>query len=146
MRKEKTIAFNLILNLATKHLSPKVLEHSMRVMQYVMANPMIPEDIHDDCIIVALGHDLLEDTNLTIGNIPLSCDATMLNALKLLTRSENVPYDEYIKEIKYNFLLPAGQIAYWVKMADMKDHLAQKATLTDRLKEKYLEALPLLLP
>lgn len=146
MRKEKTIAFNSILNLAKKHLSPKVFEHSMRVMQYVMANPMIPEDIHDDCIIVALAHDLLEDTNLTIGNMPLSCDATMLNALKLLTRNEKVSYDEYIKEIKHNFLLPAGQIAYWVKMADIKDHLAQRATLTDRLKEKYLEALPFLLP
>ncbi|MDF2885564.1 MAG: hypothetical protein K0R54_6138, partial [Clostridiaceae bacterium] len=29
--------------------------------------------------------------------------------------------------------------------ADMKDHLAQTETLTDKLKEKYLKALPYLL-
>ena len=34
---------------------------------------------------------------------------------------------------------------YWVKIADMKDHLAQTDTLTDKLKEKYIEALPYLL-
>lgn len=146
MRKEKTLAFNAILSLASMHLPPKTFEHSIRVMQYVMANPMIPEDIHDDCIIIALAHDLLEDTNLTVGSMPLSCDATMINALKLLTRDEKVPYDEYIKEIKRNFLLPAGQIAYWIKLADIKDHLMQKDTLTDKLKNKYLSALPYLLP
>lgn len=35
--------------------------------------------------------------------------------------------------------------AYWVKLADMKDHLAQTDTLTDKLKDKYLTALPYLL-
>lgn len=35
--------------------------------------------------------------------------------------------------------------AYWVKLADMKNHLAQTATLTYKLKGKYLEALSYLL-
>ena len=34
---------------------------------------------------------------------------------------------------------------YWVKIADMRDHLEQTDTLTDKLKEKYLAALPYLL-
>lgn len=37
------------------------------------------------------------------------------------------------------------QAVYWVKIADMKDHLSQKETLTERLKEKYLEGLVILL-
>ena len=50
---------------------------------------------------------------------------------------------EYIKNIKENMVLYPE--VYWVKIADMKDHLAQTDTLTDKLKEKYIEALPYLL-
>ena len=52
-------------------------------------------------------------------------------------------YIEYIKRIKK--WADTRQEAYWVKLADMKDHLAQTETLTDKLKEKYLAALPYLL-
>ena len=38
-----------------------------------------------------------------------------------------------------------GKCAWWVKIADMKDHLAQRDTLTEKLRDKYLEALPHLL-
>ena len=52
-------------------------------------------------------------------------------------------YIKYIKKIRdYSDTKPE---AYWVKMADMKDHLSQTDTLTDKLKEKYLTALPYLL-
>ena len=35
--------------------------------------------------------------------------------------------------------------AWWVKLADIKDHLAQTDTLTERLRDKYVGALPYLL-
>lgn len=146
MRNEKVIEYNALVNMASRLLPADTFNHAVRVMQYVMSNPLIPEDIHDDCIVVAIAHDLLEDTNINIGNLPICCGATTINALQLLTKEEDVEYVDYIKNLKQNFLMPAGQIAYWVKMADMKDHLAQKDTLTDRLKKKYLEALPFLLP
>ena len=48
-------------------------------------------------------------------------------------------YEEYIAKI------PKGSIAYWVKLADMKDHLTLTDTLTEKLKEKYLRGLAILL-
>lgn len=147
MKKEKVVEFASLLNLVRMHLPSKEYEHSLRVMQYVMCNPLIPEEIHDDCICAAIAHDLLEDSKVEARQLPISCSPNVATAIKLLTKTENISYEAYIKEIKRNSMSPTGgQIAYWVKMADMKDHLAQSSTLTDKLKEKYLGALPFLLP
>lgn len=63
--------------------------------------------------------------------------------LNLLAKPIDVDYIKYIEEIRnYSHTNPE---AYWVKMADMKDHLSETETLTDELKEKYLKALPCLL-
>jgi hypothetical protein len=52
-------------------------------------------------------------------------------------------YLEYLKKIRdFSNIRPE---VYWVKMADMKDHLFQIETLMDSFKEKYLKALPYLL-
>lgn len=57
-----------------------------------------------------------------------------------------IPYDDYCKKIRE----AAGEskwgfYAYRVKIADMKDHLSQTETLTEKLKAKYLSALRYLL-
>lgn len=146
MRKEKIIEFNNLLSYASKFLTKETYEHSLRVVLYVMCNDAIPEEIHDDCIVAAIAHDLIEDGSIGIGELPHPLDDRVVGALDLLTKREKQHYVDYIKEIKECAHTADGKIAYWVKMADMKDHLAQRATLTDRLKEKYLEALPFLLP
>lgn len=147
MRNTKVREFDTLNRLAKVHLSMDVYNHSMRVVQYVMSNEMIPEEIHDDCIIAAIAHDLLEDSNLEFADIAHLCSTNVANAIKLLTRSGDMSYVTYICDIRSNAVSTCGgQIAYWVKLADMKDHLAQKKTLSDKLKEKYLEALPFLLP
>ena len=145
MRKEKILEFNNLLTYAAKYLPKEVYEHSLRVVLYVMCNNAIPEEVHDDCIVAAIAHDLIEDGNIGIGELP-SVDDRIVGALDLLTKRKDEPYVNYIKEIKECNNTPDGQVAYWVKMADMKDHLAQKETLTDKLKAKYLEALPYLMP
>ena len=145
MRKEKVIEFSNMMSYASKLLPEDVYHHSLRVVFYVMCNNAIPEDIHDDCIVAAMGHDLIEDGGIDAEKIAF-ISHRVANALDLLTKREDESYVEYINNIKAHSQTPDGRIAYWVKMADMKDHLAQKKTLTDRLKEKYLEALPLLLP
>ena len=62
----------------------------------------------------------------------------------MLTRDkEKVSYEAYLSNLKSNY--NSYPEAYWVKMADMKDHLSETETLTDELKEKYLKALPCLL-
>ena len=52
-------------------------------------------------------------------------------------------YEEYIHSIKeIQEIYPE---VWWVKLADMKDHLSQRETLTQRLKDKYTNALAILL-
>ena len=67
-------------------------------------------------IIVALLHDTIEDTNLTLDElrekIPLTDDETA--ALKLLTHDETIPYFDYVAAIKSNSL------ARRVKIADLR--------------------------
>lgn len=129
------------MRMAKEYYDEKTYTHAARVAQYVAENNLIPDDKMDDCIALAWMHDLLEDTNYTLVGIELSEEFDY--CLELLTKSKDMNYIEYIKKIKDNYIdFPE---AYWVKLADMKDHLAQTETLTDKLKEKYLAALPYLL-
>ena len=127
--------------MAKKYYLEDTYNHAMRVMQYVAENEMIPYEYHDECVALAIMHDLIEDTEYTGSGLPENFEYT----LKLLTKSEDQDYIEYIKDIKNTRNISSRMCAYWVKLADMKDHLAQTETLTDKLKEKYLKALPYLL-
>lgn len=87
-------------------------------------------------------HDLIEDTKYSSGGFGAEY-SYFEECLNLLTRPKDMDYLKYIKKIRdFSNIRPE---AYWVKMADMKDHLSQTETLTDNLKEKYLKALPYLL-
>lgn len=129
-----------------KHYHDKeTYEHVLRVMSYVAEMRIIPEgEIKDTCIALALMHDLLEDTNFSIVDIPPE-EPTFKKALELLTKPRSMTYVDYCKRIKNESNTCAGKLAYYVKLADMKDHLCQTETLTDRLKEKYLAGLAELL-
>ena len=67
-------------------------------------------------IIVALLHDVVEDSDKTFDElqkeIPLTADE--LQALKLLTHDKNIPYFDYVKQIKTN------ELAAQVKAADLR--------------------------
>ena len=52
----------------------------------------------------------------------------------MLTKCDTMPYHDYILDI----VASNDDVAYLVKKADMKDHLTQVDTLSDKLKEKYL--------
>ena len=67
-------------------------------------------------------------------------------ALDLLTKPADMNYDDYCKRIRSAAGDKVfGYLAYRVKIADMKDHLMQTETLTDKLKTKYLSGLRYLL-
>ncbi len=127
--------------LARQYYDPETFAHALRVADYVREQPLIDDAMRDDCIALALMHDLWEDTDCPRG---ILADRAHLRAcLLLLTRSGGIPYMTYIRNIRAHAAdMPE---ACWVKLADMKDHLALTETLTDRLKEKYLQALPCLL-
>lgn len=130
------------LRMAKQYYEPKTYEHALRVAGYVAENPMIPDDKMDNCVALAIMHDLIEDTKYSGGGFGAEY-SYFEECLNLLTRPKDMDYLKYIKKIRDFSNIRAE--AYWVKMADMKDHLSQTETLTDNLKEKYLKALPYLL-
>lgn len=118
--------------------------HCIRVANYAIENPVLYEEEKEDVYILAMFHDLLEDTDATykeLINISGMSEEFLKDQLGVLTKSKNENYIDYIKRLKES----GYRWAYVVKLADIKDHLMQKETLTDRLKEKYWNALPELL-
>lgn len=112
----------------------------MRVTAYIAGNNLIPDSQKISCIALAVVHHLLKDTEYQIDD---RIGLYFNSCLKLLTKAEGQDYIEYVKNIHdYTSL---HRLTYWVKPADIQDHLMQKETLTDKLKEKYIEAVPYLL-
>ena len=68
----------------------------------------------------------------------------MVKYMNYITNGKNEEsYEDYIISIKNaQTIYPE---VWWVKLADMKDHLSQRDTLTERLKNKYSKALAILL-
>lgn len=93
----------------------------------------------EDSTWVALLHDVVEDH----GDIysfetlnKMGFNSNIINALKLLTHDENVPYMEYVQKIKTN------PLARKVKIADLKHNLDTTRTGNyPRKYELYKEAL-----
>lgn len=83
--------------------------------------------------IVAILHDVVEDSSYSFldlenAGIPEVC----IEALKLLTRDNSVPYMDYVKEIA------ANPIAKAVKLADLRDNsdLSRLKEVTEKDKER----------
>jgi hypothetical protein len=143
---EKMFDIKYALREARKYYDDETFYHVMRVTGYVLQNESIPKDKLDNCVILAIMHDLLEDTNFEfpIDSATDDNEWYINDCLELLTMDkEKNTYEDYLKNIKSKFI--SYPEAYWVKMADMKDHLMQRDTLTDKLKDKYLAAIPYLL-
>ncbi len=111
-------------------------------MPYIFHPIHVAEQMKDeDTTIVALLHDVIEDTDLTIENIEqYGFSKKIIDALKCLTHDRNVPYFEYIKKIATN------QIARQVKIADLEhnSNLTRLNNITDEDKKrvkKYKECL-----
>ena len=99
-------------------------------------------DTENECII-ALLHDVVEDTNVTFKQLEEVFSKEIIDILKLLTREENIEYDEYIKRIKNN------SIACKVKIADLthnsdKTRLDFVTEVDVKRNEKYKKALQIL--
>ena len=98
----------------------------------------------EETTIVALLHDVIEDTDYIIDDIrKMGFPEIVIDALVLMTHDESVPYMEYVKQIKKN------SIAKAVKLADLKhnsdlsrlDVVDEKAVARA---EKYRKAIELL--
>lgn len=115
-------------------------------MPYIFHPIHLAEQMIDEkTICVALLHDVVEDTDITFDQLEKEgFSKEVIDALKLMTHDDSVPYMEYIKSIKTN------KIASAVKLADLKhnsdltrlDKVDEKAI---KRAEKYQKAIELLL-
>lgn len=83
-------------------------------------------------MIVAILHDILEDTDVTEQDlIDLGVPNDLILSVKLLTKSKSVAYSDYIEAVKKN------EIAKIVKLADLEHNM--KLNRLKGLSEKDLE-------
>ncbi len=96
-------------------------------------------------ICVALLHDVVEDTDITLDDIANSgFPAEVVEAVGLLTKSKDVDYMDYVRKIK------ANPIAKKVKLLDLAHNsnpsrLVNGKEKSEKLMEKYAKAKAILL-
>ena len=100
-------------------------------------------DTENECII-ALLHDVVEDTNVTFKQLEEVFSKEIIDILKLLTKKKEIDYYEYINKIKEN------AVARKAKIADIKHNLDRSRldVITDKdikREEKYKKALAILM-
>lgn len=105
----------------------------------------LAEQMNDeDTTIVALLHDVVEDTDITFDDLSnMGFSFKIIEALKLLTHKRDVPYMEYVKNIKKNPIASAVKIADLKHNSDLSrlDIIDEKALTR---KEKYIKAIAIL--
>ncbi|MBD5459802.1 MAG: hypothetical protein HDR26_02500 [Lachnospiraceae bacterium] len=126
------------LKMAKEYYDPVTYDHALRVATYLADNEMIPDSIEDNCIALGIMHDLLGDTCYGMRGEEVA-DPHFRKCLEIIAEPIDADDAEYIKNIKENARMYPE--AYWVKIADIKDHLAQTNTLTNKRKNKYLKVL-----
>ena len=98
----------------------------------------------EETTVVALLHDLVEDTDYTIEDLTsMGFEKNITDAIALMTHADDVPYMDYVREIKNN------PIAKAVKLADLKHNsdLTRLDVIDEKAlsrREKYLKAIALL--
>lgn len=96
-----------------------------------------------ECI-VALLHDVVEDTDITLDDLEKEFPKELIEVLKLLTHDKSVDYMEYIKEIKKNDIAKKVKIADLIHNSD--ETRLEEITPKDILRnKKYRKALDILL-
>ena len=114
-------------------------------MPYVFHPFHLAEQMADEnTTIVALLHDVIEDTEYTLDDLRnFGFAEDVLSAISLMTHADDVPYMEYVVKIKTN------PIAKAVKLADLKHNSdmsrLDRITQTDEERaKKYKQAIELL--
>ena len=104
-----------------------------------VAEQMLTEE---ECI-VALLHDVVEDTEVTFEQLEKEFSPTVIEALKLLTHDKSVEYMEYVRKLKNN------PIARKVKLFDLchnsdSTRLKEMTPKDIKRRKKYADAMNLL--
>lgn len=105
---------------------------------YIIHPILVAEKMDDeDSTVVALLHDVIEDTDVTINDIiAMGFNNNVVNALKCMTHNPNVEYMDYIDNVSKN------PIAKKVKLADINHNsdfsrIRNNNKLAEKYKSKY---------
>ena len=88
----------------------------------------------EDSCVVALLHDVLEDSDITIEELRAEgFTEKQLEAVQLMTRTEDMPYMEYVKRLSVN------DIAREVKLGDLMHNMdrSRLSELTEKDEKRY---------
>ena len=114
-------------------------------LPYIFHPFHLAEQMDDEISTVcALLHDVVEDSDITFEDLAkMGFSGEIIEVLKLLTHAEEVPYMDYVREIKKN------PTATKVKIADLKHNSdTTRLDVVDewaiKRNEKYAEALRIL--
>ena len=80
----------------------------------------------------ALLHDVVEDTNVTMEDLEQEFPEEVIAVLRLLTHEKDVPYFDYVRNIKSN------PVAVKIKLADIAHNSDQTRCVGSDLTEKKL--------
>ena len=115
------------MNLVNRY-PPDIREHAERVSRYAGL-------YGNDYALVGLLHDIIEDTNTTLDELP----EDIREDIDTLTCRNDETYFGYINRVK-----KGSRRAIIVKRTDLYDHLKQTKTLKPSLKERYEKAMEIL--
>ena len=99
----------------------------------------------EDTCVVALLHDVVEDTDITIDDLmKAGFSDSQLDAIRAMTHEEDVEYLDYVREVKKNPIATAVKIADIMHNSDIKR--IEKPTEKDlsRYERKYKAAMDIL--
>lgn len=131
-----------LMELSEKWYPKNKYYHALRVAGFAFAMAQYDNRIDPkDAFLVGLAHDLLEDTECPPDELVDIIGTILFSSVSILTKDDEMKYEDYIQDI----LKSNDPLAILVKRADMKDHLTQTETLTDKLKNKYLPVVGVLL-
>lgn len=87
--------------------------HLMRVADGVLGN----SDIREKLTVIALLHDLIEDTDWTAYDLRKEFSDDIVDAVIALTKVDGELYDEYVSRVISN------ELAIYVKISDLRDNM-----------------------
>jgi (p)ppGpp synthase/HD superfamily hydrolase len=102
--------------------------HPLSVMMNLQDEPYIVQ-------VVAVLHDIVEDTKFTLKDIELNFGPEVATAIEVLTKTEAETYDQYINRIKTS----GNDIAIKVKRADLVHNLSTISNVKDPFKRQVLK-------
>ena len=111
---------------------------------YIFHPAHVAESMTDEkTCCVALLHDTVEDTDITVGDIRADFGDEIADAVALLTHEDGTDYFEYVRKIKEN------PIAAAVKLSDLRHNsdLSRLHEVTEKdvkRRKKYLTAIKIL--